>query len=68
MIYLKWFKWAELGITGKNNGNKLCRLTRAFLALNHVKLYKGKGQKSLIFKMLRLSGIQLQQTAGWMTL
>lgn len=46
MIYLKWLKWAELGITGKNNGKKLCRLTRPFLALNHVKLYKAKGQKS----------------------
>lgn len=48
MIYLKWLKWAELGITGKNNGEKICRLTRAFLALSHVKLCKGKGQKSHI--------------------
>lgn len=42
---LKWFKWAELGITGKNNGKKLYRLTKAFLALNHVKLHKDKDQK-----------------------
>lgn len=59
MIYLEWFKWAELGITGGERGKKLCRLTRAFLALNHVKPCKDEGQKSLNFKTLRLSGTKM---------
>lgn len=45
---------------GGKRGKKLCRSTRAFLALNHVKPYKDEGQKSLSFKPLRLSGMKMQ--------
>lgn len=58
-----FFRVVQVGrarnIRGKR-GKKLCRLIRAFLALNQVKLYKDEGQKSLSFKTLRLSGMKMQ--------